>query len=296
MIDFAIVVVSYRSGPDLPALIASIGPAAGAATWQLFIVDNAGEDLRARLTPDERVTVLDAGGNLGYSGGLNVGIAHAPQSRWIVFLNPDLVLGVGALSALAAVDASVAASVPQIIDEDGRRQDSLRREPALLSALGDAIFGDLWPNRPGSLSETVRGDAAYRASHAIEWATGAALAVRTAAVATVGAWDSERFFMYSEETDYARRVRAQAGQIRYVPTAVVAHRAGGSGSSAALDALLEVNKVRYFAKWHGTFATIAFGAITVLRNAVRPHRPGARKAVGALLSPRVRATLPGGAR
>lgn len=296
MIDFAIVVVSYRSGPDLPALIASIGPAAGGASWHLLIVDNAGEDLAAQLAPDERVTVLDAGGNLGYSGGLNVGIAHAPRSHWLVFLNPDLVLGVGALSTLAAVDPAVVATVPQIVDAAGNRQDSLRREPALLSALGDSVFGDRWPNRPPSLSETVHGDAAYRAPHAIEWATGAALAVRTATVDAVGPWDSERFFMYSEETDYARRIRALAGPIHYIPGAVVAHRAGGSGSSAALDALLEVNKVRYFAKWHGSAATLTFRTITLLRNAVRPHRAGSRKAVGALLSRRVRATLPGGLR
>jgi hypothetical protein len=68
-----------------------------------------------------------------------------------------------------------------------------------------------------------------------------------------------------------------------------------------LDALLTVNKVRYFHKWHrGSidqwFSAVAFWAVSVLHAVLRPHNPGARRALGALLSSGARDTLPGGGR
>jgi len=296
ILDVVIIVVSYRSVRDLPRLIASVAPSAADLTWHLIVVDNAGEDLGSQLAPDHRVTVFDAGANLGYSGGINVGLTHMPPARWVVFLNPDLVLQPNALSRLVAVPDQVAASVPRILDAHGVCQSSLRREPTLLRALGDAAFGAAWPGRPAWLSETVRHDRQYRTKHTVDWATGAALAVRSDVISAVGEWDEATFFMYSEETDYARRIRTIGGVLLYVPDAVVEHHGGGSGVSPQLDALQEVNRVRYFAKWHAPLATASFTAVTLLRNVVRPHRPGARAATAALLSARVRASLPGGAR
>ncbi|GAA5083469.1 glycosyltransferase family 2 protein [Microbacterium yannicii] len=298
MIDFAIVIVSFRSAGDLRELLASVDQAAGGRTWHVTVVNNAVDDpLAALLEPHDQVTVVEAGANLGYSGGINVGRRSSPPSRWVVVLNPDLRLHAGALSALGAqLDSGAAAAVPLIHDERGDRMNSLRREPTLLRALGDALFGDGWPQRPAALSETVRDAGAYERPHSIDWATGAALSIRSEVYDAVGDWDSTRFFMYSEETDFARRIRESGGRIDFTPTSVVTHRGGGSGSSPQLDALLEVNKLRYYRKWHRPAASAMFGLILVLRNAIRPHRAGARAALRALLLRRDRAHLPGGNR
>jgi N-acetylglucosaminyl-diphospho-decaprenol L-rhamnosyltransferase len=297
VLDLSIIVVSYHSADDLPGLIESVEAAAAGATWQLTIVNNApDEPLAPLLTLPQNAAVVESGGNLGYSGGLNVGIAHAPAARATVFLNPDLTLHADSLRRLLAVLERADAAVPTIVDAHGARQNSLRREPGLRRALGEALFGDAWAGRPSALSETVREAAAYTHEHPVDWATGAALAVRTEVLSRVGPWDERRFFMYSEETDYGRRVREGGGDILFVPDAVMEHRAGGSGSSPQLDALLEVNKLRYFRKWHGAAASGAFAVILLARNAARPHRAGARAAVRALLSRRARAALPGGPR
>jgi len=298
MIEFSIVVVAYHSADDLATLIASIDEAAAGETWHLTIVNNATDaPIPPELAGDPRISIIETGANLGYSGGINRGRAEAPAARKTVVLNPDLTLGRGSLRELAgAIDRGADAAVPLIRDSAGNRQDSLRREPSLSRALGEAVFGDSWPSRPGPLSETVRDDEAYRREHDIDWATGAALMVRADIADAVGDWDDQRFFMYSEETDYARRLRAAGGRIRFVPSSIVEHAAGGSGSSRDLDALLEVNKLRYYRKWHGPMASAAFALALVVRNAARPHRAGARRALHALLSSTVRASLPGGAR
>ncbi|GGK71248.1 glycosyltransferase family 2 protein [Ornithinimicrobium pekingense] len=297
--DVSLIVVSYRSAELVTRLVRSIDAAADGLSWRATVVDNwpGGDDLSELETLDERVTVVRTGENLGYSGGLNAGVASGSRGRFTVFLNPDLVLRPRSLHALVTeLAGGSAAAVPLMVDEGGRRQDSLRREPTLLTTLGETIFGNGWAGRPQLLSEVVRDPAQYRRRHPVHWATGAALAVRTEVVDTVGPWDAERFFLYSEETDFARRIREGGGQVIFVPEAVVVHREGGSGSTPQLDALLQVNKLRYYRKWHGPVSSGLFLALLTARNVARPHRPGARAAVKALVSRRARAALPGGAR
>ncbi|ANP74091.1 glycosyltransferase family 2 protein [Cryobacterium arcticum] len=299
VLDCAIILVAYDSDEDIPRLLDSLPAAAADLSYAVLIVDNkaATSRITALVGQRPRVTVIDAGGNLGYSGGLNVGLAHAPAAEATLFLNPDLVLGPGSIVALLRESRSNGAAVPVVLDTSGRRQLSLRREPTLGRALGDALFGDRWPRRPGWLSETVRQPKDYLAGHDAQWATGAALMVQNHLISAVGGWDAERYFLYSEETDYCRRIRATGASIRFCPAAQVTHAGGGSGSSPALDALLQVNKVRYFRKWHGGAATgsltvALFWAVAVLHGLLRPHNPGARLALRALMSPRARATLP----
>jgi len=297
VIDLAIITVAYKSLGDLPSLLGSIPQAVGTLTWHLVVVDNYSLDgLEERFGATPQVSVFNSGENLGYSGGLNAGLAHAPASRFTVFLNADLTLKPDSLVLL--VDAlkteNTAVSVPLLVDEDGRIQPSLRREPATLRALGEAVFGDHWPRRPSWLSEMVRNPDEYHGTKPVEWATGAALMIKSDVLSEVGPWDSERFFLYSEETDYFRRVRQQGFGITFVPDAVVGHRGGGSGTSLELNALMAVNKVRYFRKWHGAGASSVFFAATVLHSLLRIRRPESSITLRALFSSAARAALPGG--
>jgi GT2 family glycosyltransferase len=115
--------------------------------------------------------------------------------------------------------------------------------------------------------------------------------VRAGLADVVGPWD-ERFFLYSEETDYCRRIRDAGFRVRYDDTAVVAHRQGGSGSSPGLDALLNVNRVRYVAK-HRPRSAGPYRLATALGLALRAHRsPGHRLALRHVLRPASWSLLP----
>lgn len=311
MIDLAVLIVAYNSAAELPKLLESIPAAAGTLSWHVVVVDNSADtDLAETCGRPERVNFVDAGSNLGYSGGLNLGLQLVSPSRFIVFLNPDLTLQAHALERLVEActgagigtdteagieaDAGAAASVPLVLDASGRPQPSLRREPTTLRSLGEALCGDHWPGRPHWLAEMVRSPEDYARARPVEWATGAALLVRTNVVTRIGPWDSTRFFLYSEETDYARRIRDRGYTIAFAPTAVVHHRGAASGSGPALDALLAVNKVRYFRKWHGLPASALFFAVAVVHNLIRLRRPESRLTLKALFSAPARAALPGG--
>ena len=61
---------------------------------------------------------------------------------------------------------------------------------------------------------------------AVRKATGAALLMSAACDRAIGGWD-ERFFLYSEETDFAARARRCGYSIRYIPTARVSRESAG---------------------------------------------------------------------
>lgn len=280
-------------------MLDSIPGASGGLRTRCLLVDNASEDdtvaiARARPT----VTVIEAGANLGYSGAINVGREHAGQCAALLILNPDLVLEPSAIERLfkAIAEPGVGIAVPKILNPDGSLFLTMRREPSVTRAFGDALFGARLPGRPGWLGETVRDPQAYERAQDVGWATGAVMLVSTECDRAVGPWDAARFFLYSEETDYAARARSSGYRVRYVPTAEVLHEEGGSGRSPSLAALLAVNRIRCYEKHHRPPSTWALRVAVALQHLLRSRNPSERAALMAVLRRSDWARLPGGIR
>ncbi|MER7009341.1 glycosyltransferase family 2 protein [Dactylosporangium sp. NPDC000555] len=294
--DCVVVIVAYNSAKEIGGLLDSLPAAADGLRLRVIVVDNDSADNTAEVVAARPwATHVPSGGNLGYSGGINVGRRTAGPTRAIAVLNPDLRLEPGSLRRLAdaAQAPGAGAAVPRMLDGTGGFFPSLRREPTVLRALGDALLGGKWPSRPGVLSEMVWSRGSYERAGEVDWATGAAIVITAEADAQVGPWDDERFFLYSEETDYCRRLRQAGFAIHYIPEATARHEGGGSGAGPALVALSTISRLRYFRKYHGRFATALFVTALGFSELLRVRRPGNRRAMLALLSRRSRATLPG---
>lgn len=282
--DCTAIIVTYNSAADIGGLLASLPAAAGGLTVRTVVVDNGSRDATADIVRGHRdVVFVPAGANIGYAAGINLGRRHAGRCGALAVLNPDLVLEPGALRELRvalAENPAAGAVVPALLAEDGARHHCLRREPSISRALGDAVLGGHLGGRPGRFSEIVRDGERYLRRHPIDWATGAAIMVSAECDQAVGGWD-ERFFLYSEEVDYAARIRAAGYLIEYVPAAVARHRGGGSGTRRELVALMAINRVRYAEK-HGRRPR-AYRAAVVLHELLRAGDPGHRAAARALL-------------
>jgi GT2 family glycosyltransferase len=284
-VDCAVIIVTYNSGRYIDGLLNSLAAAAADLTLRVIVVDNGSADdtvQRARDHPD--VICLETGANLGYAGGINVGRRHAGQCGALAVLNPDLILEPGALREMcrALDDPAVGVVVPMLLDFRGHLDPSLRRDPTVTGALGDALFGQHFKCRPVTLSEIVRDEREYHDRHRVDWAAGAAMGISAACDRVVGAWD-ERFFLYSEELDYATRARAAGFRVEYVPQARARHRGAGSGQSDALIALKAINRVRYFEKYGK--ATGAMRAAVLLHELLRSASPSHRGALLAVSRP-----------
>ncbi|MBV9102763.1 MAG: glycosyltransferase family 2 protein, partial [Candidatus Eremiobacteraeota bacterium] len=91
----------------------------------------------------------------------------------------------------------------------------------------------------------------YDTERQVDLAIGAALAIRRSLFRDVGLFD-ERFFLYHEEVDYARRVRDAGYEVWFVPSSVAVH--AGQGSARGLYSVerhKQRSRRKYWLKHHG---------------------------------------------
>lgn len=294
--DVAVVIVTYNSVQHVGALLEDLRRDARDLAMRVIIVDNDSYDGTVdRVSAEDDVVVICSGGNIGYAGGINCARPHIGDCNAVLILNPDLRVEQGAISVMMAAleRPGVGAVVPLNVLGDGAAHDwTLRREPTILRALGDALVGGRrLAGRPDWLSETDVKPQSYRTPHAIDWATGAAVLIKADVERSVGDWD-ESFFLYSEETDYFRRIRETGHLVWFEPAAVVIHAGGGSGTSYTLQALQTVNRIRYVQARHSKPYGAVFRSVAVLTEISRIHRPAHRATLPYVLNKRRWSDLP----
>ncbi len=288
----AVVVVTFNSASVIQACLQAIPEAVrGLELTSVVVADNASSDATVALARQAlpSVQVVPTGGNLGYSAAINRGAAAAGEHDLLLVLNPDTVPGPGSAAALAEAldDPRRAMAVPMMTDPQGRRADSIRREPSLLTALAEAVLGGRRAARLG-LGEIVTEAQRYQVGGPVDWATGAAVLVARRCWERIGGWD-ESFFLYSEETDYMLRARDAGLGTWYAPQARVAHQGGESSTSARLWALMLANKALLYRRRHSALAAAAYRGALLVGELVRAAagQPRSRLAVRALTSPAV---------
>lgn len=287
----SIVIVTYNSAGVLGGLLDSVKAGLdGVPDAEIVVVDNASADESVALARSHPVgaRVIECGRNGGYAAGINAAAETIPADRTLLVLNPDIRLERGSAAALMShlqEDAAVGIAIPVMTEESGALYCSLRREPSLATAWTEAVLGGTLAMRLG-LSEIIGPCRLYRVGGCVDWATGAALAIAPNARAAAGAWD-ESFFLYSEEVDYMRRVRAARFRVECVPKARVVHIGGEREENPRLFSLLATNRIRDYGRRHALPSTVLFRAAVIFGEALRaPRGRGHRAALRAALSVR----------
>ncbi|MEM9515803.1 MAG: glycosyltransferase family 2 protein [Actinomycetota bacterium] len=243
---------------------------------RIVVVDNSGH---ADLPAHERLEVLAAEHNGGFAGGANLGFARAAEleAEWIVLLNDDIEFARPWIPAvLAAFDhPSIGAVQPLLIDESGCVESAgvvLDRD----GAGTDAHRGESPSTLPGT-------------PFPIDMFTGGAVMFRPMFLADTRGFD-ERFFLYYEDVDLARRGSELAWVYRCAPAARVLHRPGTSSSKLGDQVvfLRERNRL-WSAVRHERWSVVlrAFG-LSVRRCRHEPRRAHARALVAGLIGAPVR--------
>lgn len=225
-------------------------------------MDNGSADGSAAMVQTEfpGVRLLAETANHGFAHGNNLGIA-ASRGRLVLLLNPDTVLEPGSLGALAGyLDAHPAVGLvgPRLLNPDGSPQSSRRRFPTWGTGLIESTPLQPWLPRLGLLRRYYVLDRSDDEAQAVDWVAGACMLARRVALAQVRGFDPG-YFMYSEELDLCRRLRATGWEIGYEPAARVVHYGGQSSDQNIPARHIRFNqaKLRYFARWHGRGAAAA---------------------------------------
>jgi GT2 family glycosyltransferase len=237
---------------------------------EVLVLDNASDDgsadaVRAR-GQDVRLIELDR--RTGKAENDSTLLRQA-RGQYALLLNEDAELLEGAPAALLAAleaDPRAAVAAAQLLDPEGRAQPTAWRLPGVSTAL----IGALFLHRP--LTVQSGGE--------VGWAQSSAMLVRTGAAAEVGYLDPE-FFVYSDETDFEKRLRDAGWRILLVPEArAIHHEQLASDLESAERRIVEFhrNRDRYMRKHHGPAAAAAVRVLTAW--------PYLLRALAALVLPR----------
>ncbi|WP_239372283.1 glycosyltransferase [Frankia sp. Cj5] len=287
--DVTVVVVTRNNADVIVDCLAAL-PAAfeGELSWRAVVVDNASVDdtalLAAKASPDVLLLATDA--NSGYAAGVNAGLAALTPRRAVLVINPDVRLDRGSVQALWAAlrpfDTGIC--VPSLRDARGQVRHSLRREPTVLRALGEALLGSDRSGRMATLGEIIMDDRLYAAPQVADWASGAAMLISKECLDAVGPWD-ESFFLPSEEAEFILRARDHGFLLRYVPSAGAVQLGDERHATPQLWALGQMNRVRLQLHRRGLVAAHAMRWLLVLNAALRARRsPAHGRALRLLLS------------
>jgi GT2 family glycosyltransferase len=294
----AVVVVTYNSASLIEDLVASLAPGLRGLNWHLTVADNDSRDGTVeavrRFAPYAHV--VETGRNAGYAAGINAAVAAAKPFSAVLVLNPDIRLATDCVPELLKLLRTRGAgiAVPKIVRANGDFSPSLRREPTLLRAFGDAVFGANRMGRYELLGESVTDPGRYSDVTTADWAEGSIMLIDKACWDACAGWD-ETFFLYSEETEYALRARDRGFPMMYTPHAHARHLEGDAATNPPLWALLTLNRVRLYRRRHNAVSTAVYWALVLLREASRAAlgNRSSRLATKALLSARRLRERPG---
>ena len=250
--EIAAILVNYNAGGELARALRSIADEMAGRAWEAVVIDNASTDDSAAsvesFAPMARLVRNTT--NVGFARGVNQGLA-ASTAPLVLIMNPDCRLMAGAVAALRTVleahpDCAIVG--PRTLNPDGSVQGSARGDPNMLTGLfgRTTMLRRLVSFLPVARRNVVA-DEAIRSgerSVAVDWLSGACMLARRDALTKVRGFD-ERFFLYWEDADLCRRLRARGYHVRYVPGATAIHRVGQSSRTARAFAIREFHKSAY---------------------------------------------------
>lgn len=219
------VVVHYLRDDLTDALVSDLRSVAAASVERVVVVDN-GSPLPYTLEGhDPAVRVVRIENGLGFAGAVRVGRSHVP-GRHFLLLNNDVRLEHDPLPALEARWHQGAALVgPRVEYPDGRFQLSWGDEISLAEERRERSRQRQM--RSGGGPALSAREFESREPRRVDWLSGVALLVDTAAFDSVGGFD-EKFFFYFEDVDLCRRLRVRGFHLWYEPAARVRHELGGT--------------------------------------------------------------------
>jgi N-acetylglucosaminyl-diphospho-decaprenol L-rhamnosyltransferase len=246
-IELSYCVVNTDGREDLLACLDAIAAThPEGVSHELLVLDNASRDGSAGAVrerrPEARLIALERRAGKAENDSR---LLQESRGRYCLLLNEDSELQPGAVAALlAALDADegAAGAGAQLLTSAGEETDCAWRLPDIPWALAAALF----------LHSRVAVESRGESVREVGWAQSSAMLVRREAAREVG-WLDPDFFVYSDETDFCKRLHDAGWRILYVPSArAVHHDQLGTDLAAMRRRVVEFHRNRdlYFRK-HG---------------------------------------------
>jgi GT2 family glycosyltransferase len=217
---------------------------------EVLVLDNASDDGSAEAVRSrgDGIRLIELDRRTGKAAN-DSRLLREANGEFCLLLNEDSELRPGAVGALLdalRADPQAGAAGAQLLSPDGLRVPCAWRLPGFGTALAGAVF--LHRRHTVQSGGTV--------TRAVGWVQSSAMLVRRSAAGQVG-WLDPRFFVYSDETDFCKRLRVAGWRILYVPTAEAVHddqMARDLAGSERRTVEYHRNRDLYLRKHHGRVA------------------------------------------
>jgi N-acetylglucosaminyl-diphospho-decaprenol L-rhamnosyltransferase len=223
-VELSYCVVNTNGRDDLIACLEAIARThPGEISCELLVLDNASDDDSSEAARQWAANARELGESLrlierdrraGKAENDSLLLREA-KGELCLLLNEDAELQPGATSALIEAlraDPQAAAAGAQLIDPEGRPLACAWRLPGLGAALAAALF----------LHRAFVTQSGGPQTRAVGWVQSAAMLARREAAQQVSYLDP-KFFVYSDETDFCKRLSDAGWRILHVPAAVAVH-------------------------------------------------------------------------
>ncbi|MDD3936001.1 glycosyltransferase family 2 protein [Rhodoferax sp.] len=273
--DLSVIVVNYNTCHLFDEFFTSLDASSLTLSVQTLLVDNASTDTSRTLlhAMGAAISVTFNDVNVGFGRANNQAVPLV-EGRYALLLNTDAFVAPNTLTkTLAWMDSHPDCGVlgVKLTDRAGALQPSCRYFPTPFN---------IFLNRTGLqrlfpwvvLVDDMTWD--HASVRECDWVPGCYYLIRHEVLDKVGLFDP-RFFMYYEEVDHCRRVKAAGWKVMFYPDTSVVHLAGESAKSAGvlskarqISGLQVESELLYMRKHYGRFGLAWHMALVGLGDAV----------------------------
>lgn len=213
---------------------------------RLFLVDNSATDVLKKSFPQEEITYIFTGKNIGFGAAHNLVLNHI-NSNYHLVLNPDVAFEEAVLPVLIRqleMDKELALISPKVMYPSGEHQFVCRTYPTLFDLI----------NRRFKFSKKAILKHEYRTQDLSQpfypdFIHGCFLVFKTSIFKDLNGFD-ERYFLYMEDVDICKKIDAIGKKKLYYPKVEIEHiLKRGSSKNFHLLILHISSAIKYFFKW-----------------------------------------------
>ena len=254
--ELTLTIVAYRNYEDVKKAITTIEQyTSKKIKKQIYIVDNSSTSdddavlvsFNNYISKYRDIKYINTKSNIGFGKGHNY-VLNELDSKYHAIVNPDIIINEDALNTIISYldkNEDVGMVIPNIVGEDGQRQEVYRLEPTIFDMFIRMFCKKLFKKRKAK--HTMQ-NMDYTKPFQVPFGQGSFLVIRTDIFKKLNGFD-DNFFMYLEDADLCKRVN-QVSKLMYLPTATVIHKWGKGSHKNKTLFKHHVNSMKYyFKKW-----------------------------------------------
>jgi len=266
--DLSIIIVNYNTKDFLLPCVKGIientpAPDKGGIEYEIIIVDNASTDgsaeyIKQKLMPRfDQVRLIEAGANIGFSAGNNLGIKSS-KGKYALIINSDILIWDNALARMVSfMDSHPKAGIagPRLLHPDFSLQYFCYQFPDPLVLLYRRTPLARLKFAKRAISKYLMQDWDHKDNRVVDWVQGSCMIVRKSAIDQVGLMD-EQYFMFMEDTDFCRRFWQKGWEVWYIADVEIVHYHARSSADKfhktifnKLSWIHVFSAIKYFKKW-----------------------------------------------